>query len=94
MTETPNWMQDDAIKDISPEKLEFLRELVEGGQGKSQKEMMMFVMRSMKNAKAKGLTFQPAELQVLMDTVRKYSSPEDLAKVDELLNQHKPNNSI
>ena len=91
MSDTPTWMQDDAIKNISPEKLDFLRELVEGGQGKSQKEMMLFLMKSMKKAKEKGLTFHPAELQILMDTVRKYSSPEELAKVDELLKQHKPN---
>ncbi len=90
MNQNPAWMQDEAIKDISPEKLEFLKEMVEGGQGKSQKEMMMFVLKSMKMAKAKGISFQPMELQILMETVRKYSTPEDLAKVDELLNQHKP----
>ena len=89
MDNNPKWMLDNAIKDISQEKLEFLKELVEGGQGKSQKEMMMFVMKSMKAAKAKGITFTPTELQLLMDTIRKYSSPEDLAKVDELLGQKK-----
>ena len=85
MSETPTWMQDASVSNIAPEKLEFLKTLVEGGQGKSQKEMMLYMMQNMKIAKTKGLSFTPSELQLLMETIRKYSSPEDLAKVDELL---------
>ena len=87
MTDKPIWMQDEAISDISPEKLEFLRTLVEGSKGKSQKEMMLYMMQNMKTAKAKGITFSGAELSLLMETVKKYSTPEDLAKVNELLNK-------
>lgn len=87
MTDKPIWMQDEAISSISPEKLEFLRILVEGSKGKSQKEMMLYMMQNMKTAKAKGITFSGSELSLLMETVKKYSTPEDLAKVNELLNK-------
>ena len=87
MTDKPIWMQDEAISSISPEKLEFLRTLVEGSKGKSQKEMMLYMMQNMKTAKAKDITFSGPELSLLMETVKKYSTPEDLAKVNELLNK-------
>ena len=87
MTDKPIWMQDEAISSISPEKLEFLRTLVEGSKCKSQKEMMLYMMQNMKTAKAKDITFSGPELSLLMETVKKYSTPEDLAKVNELLNK-------
>ena len=87
MADNPVWMQDEAVSNIPPEKLDFLKTLVEGGKGKSQKEMMLYMMQNMKTAKAKGITFTPSELSLLMDTVKKYSSPEELAKVNELLNK-------
>lgn len=85
MADNPVWMQDPSVSEIAPQKLEFLKNLVEGGQGKSQKEMMLYMMQNMKLAKSKGITFSPSELQLLMETVRKYTSPEELKKVDDLI---------
>ena len=85
MADNPVWMQDPSVSEIAPPKLEFLKTLVEGGQGKSQKEMMLYMMQNMKLAKSKGITFSPSELQLLMETVRKYTSPEELKKVDDLI---------
>lgn len=85
MADNPVWMQDPSVSEIAPRKLEFLKNLVEGGQGKSQKEMMLYMMQNMKLAKSKGITFSPSELQLLMETVRKYTSPEELKKVDDLI---------
>ena len=39
-SKTPLWMQDDLVKDIPREKLDFLSKLFAQGHGKSQKEMM------------------------------------------------------
>lgn len=40
-SKTPLWMQDDLVKDIPREKLDFLSKLFAQGHGKSQKEMMV-----------------------------------------------------
>ena len=45
-SQTPLWMQDDLVKDIPREKLEFLSTLFAKGHGKSQKEMMVRQSRS------------------------------------------------
>ena len=47
-SQTPLWMQDDLVKDIPREKLEFLSTLFAKGHGKSQKEMMALLMPAMR----------------------------------------------
>ena len=85
MAETPIWMQDSKASDIPKEKLEFLRNFVEGSRGKSQIEMMLYMMQSMKIAKANGISFSKEELSLLMEIIKKYASPDELAKVEQLL---------
>ena len=47
-SKTPLWMQDDLVKDIPREKLDFLSKLFAQGHGKSQKEMMALLMPAMR----------------------------------------------
>ena len=61
-SQTPLWMQDDLVKDIPREKLEFLSTLFAKGHGKSQKEMMSLLMPAMRKAKQEHLTFTPQEM--------------------------------
>ena len=56
-SKTPLWMQDDLVKDIPREKLDFLSKLFAQGHGKSQKEMMALLMPAMRKAKQEHLTF-------------------------------------
>ncbi len=44
----PAWMEDPLVKDIPEKKMRFLEELFTSGHGKSQKEMMAFLMPMMK----------------------------------------------
>ncbi len=64
ITDMPGWMEDPSVQKISPEKLAFLSQLYRQGQGKSQKEMMAFLMPMMAQARQKGLTFTHQELQI------------------------------
>jgi len=83
----PKWMDDELVKDISQEKLDFLSRLFVDSQGKSQKELMMMLMPLMKEAKKKNLTFTPAEMNAAIAAVRKYSTEEELSKIDNILKQ-------
>ncbi len=84
-SQNARWMNDPSVQHIPKEKLEFLGELASGGHGKSQKEMMPYILTVMKKAKAKNLTFTPLEIQTIIAAIRKYSSPEELAKMDEIM---------
>lgn len=85
----PEWMDDDLVKDISQEKLDFLSRLFADSQGKSQKELMMMLMPLMKEAKSMNLTFTPAEMNAAIAAVKKYSTKEELEKIDNILKQKK-----
>ena len=45
------WMDDESVKHISQRKLEFLQELYNESKGKSQKELVAYIMPMMKKAK-------------------------------------------
>ncbi|MCI9073988.1 MAG: hypothetical protein HFH80_14580 [Lachnospiraceae bacterium] len=88
-TGIPNWMEDPSVQDIPREKLAFLSQLYQQGQGKSQKEMMSFLMPMMAQAKQKGLTFTPKELQIAIAAIRKSSTPEELRQIDQIISKAK-----
>jgi len=84
-TKRPQWMNDPSIKDISPQKLEFLEKMFQETQGKTQKELMTFLIPMMKKAKLENLSFTPAEMNAAITAIRKYSTPEERSKMDEIL---------
>ena len=59
----PAWMEDEQVKNIDPKKLNFLEKLFKEGRGKSQKEMLAYMMPMMRKAKQERLTFTPQEMQ-------------------------------
>lgn len=81
----PAWMQDELVKNIAPEKLAFLEKMFAQGQGKSQKEMLAFLMPMMKKAKQENLTFTPQEMNAAISAVKKHSTEEELKQIDSLL---------
>ncbi len=85
----PVWMDDELVRDIPQKKLDFAAELFANGHGKSQKDMMRIVLPMMKRAKAENLTFSQAELNACIQAIKKYSTKEELEKMEELLNKKK-----
>lgn len=59
------------------------------GHGKSQKEMMTFMMPMLKRAKQENLTFTPQEMNAAIAAIRKHSSAEELSKIDKILEKAK-----
>ena len=90
--ETPEWMQDELVKDIPKEKLQLLQEMFaeadtrakKAGSGSSQKEMLMAFMPLLKKAKEKHLSFTPKEMQAAIAAIRKHSTPEELNQIDNV----------
>lgn len=83
----PAWMDDELVKGIPQKKLDFAAMLFETGHGKSQKDMMRTVLPMMKKAKAENLTFTQNELNTCIQAIKKYSTREEIAKMDEILSK-------
>lgn len=85
----PAWMEDELVKGIPQKKLDFLGRMFAEGHGKSQKEMMMFLMPMMKKAKEEHLTFTPQEMNAAIAAIKKHSTPEELKQIDQILKKGK-----
>lgn len=91
----PAWMEDELVRNIPEEKLDFLNKMFHemnarkqaAGSLKSQKEMLMMMMPVIKEAKAAHLSLSPGELQAAIAAIRKYSTPEELRQIDDICNK-------
>lgn len=88
----PAWMEDELVRNIPEEKLDFLNKMFNemnarkqaAGPMKSQKEMLMMMMPVIKEAKAAHLSLSPGELQAAIAAIRKYSTQEELRQIDDI----------
>ena len=92
----PAWMDDELVKDIPREKLDFINKMFAevnarrqaAGPMKSQKEMLMLMMPLIQKMKASNLSFTPQEMQAAIAAIKKYSTAEELEQIDKIYNQH------
>lgn len=86
-SQRPAWMSDELVKDIPQKKLDFLGQLFSDSHGKSQKEMMVYLMPMLKKAKAENLTFSPQEMNAAIAAIKKHSTDEELSQINNILNK-------
>jgi len=85
----PAWMSDPLVSEIPSKKLDFLGQLFAEGHGKSQKEMLAYLMPMMKRAKKENLTFTPQEMNAAIAAIKKHSNEEELKQIDKILEKSK-----
>lgn len=84
-----DWMKDPAISNIAPEKLMFLQKMVFESQKLSQKELMPFLMALASKSKSNNISFSQEEMDIIIETLKKYSTPEELVKMNQVLSMRK-----
>lgn len=83
----PAWMDDALVQNIPERKLQFLREIFADNHGKNQRDMMLSLLPAIRKAKERGLTLTPSEMSAAIAAIRKYSTMEELSKIDNILNK-------
>ncbi|MCH5262226.1 MAG: hypothetical protein J1F42_04880 [Lachnospiraceae bacterium] len=81
---TNNWMDDPAVAHIDSAKLDFLQSLVFESQSLTKEQMLPFLMSVAKKGMDSHITFSSEEVETITSTIRKYSTPEELDKIDKL----------
>ncbi len=85
-SQRPAWMEDESVQSIDPRKLDFLNQLFMEGHGKRSKgDLMSFLMPMMRKAKQEHLSFTRQEMNLAIAAIRKYSTEEELKKIDKIL---------
>lgn len=88
-SEKQKWMSDPLVADISPAKLDFLQTIVFESRGKSQKEMLPFLMQVLKKGKASQLSFSDEEMSAILTAIKNNSTPEELEQINKFMAMHK-----
>ena len=78
------WMKDDALSNISQEKLEFLKKIFLQGSKLTQKEMMPYLLSLSKLSRENNISFSKDEMKLIYSVLQKYSTPEDNEKMRRL----------
>lgn len=82
---SPAWMQEPSVQQIPRVKLDFLQKLVFESRTLSQKELLPFLMALAQRSKEENITFSKEEMNAIIEAIRKYSTPEELVKINQLM---------
>ena len=85
----PKWMSDPLVAQIDNGKLDFLQSIVFETRGKSQKELIPFLMKIMKEGKTKNISFTDDEMSAIMTAIKKNSTPDELIQIEKFMAMHK-----
>lgn len=81
---TNNWMDDPAVAHIDKAKLDFLQSLVFESQSLTKEQMLPFLMSVAKKSMDSHISFNSEDVEAITSTIRKYSTPEELDKIDKI----------
>lgn len=91
--ETRNeWMNDPELQNIDRAKLDFLDKMFvqgasinsSGTQQERQKKMMAFLLSLSKLSRENNISFQKEEVELIFSVLKKYSTPDDIDKMQKL----------
>lgn len=82
---TNDWMKDESLRDIDTYKLEFLQALVFESSNLRKEQLLPFFMAVAKRGQEKNVTFSDAEMEAIINVLKKHASPEELAKMEKIL---------
>lgn len=82
---TNEWMKDEELKDINPDKLAFLQSLVFESSNLNREQLIPFLLNVAKRGQEKKVTFSEGEINSIVTVLRKYASSSELAKMEKVL---------
>ena len=80
-----DWMKDPNLSGIPAEKLQMLQSMASMGNGKGPNELLPILMAAANNSREKGMQFSDAEMELIIQVMKSNRSPEEVAKIDRML---------
>lgn len=75
-----------ALKNISPEKLNFLLQFAQENNNKNPKDMVPLFLAASTSAHKKGMTFTNAESALILEIMKQNMTDEEKRKTDMIIN--------
>lgn len=80
-----SWMNDPALKNIDPMKLQILSSIANEAGNKNINELLPFFMSAMNQANDKGISFSSPERELLMNILMQKLAPEERQKAETII---------
>lgn len=80
-----SWMNNPALGGIDPAKLQMLSSLAEQAQGKSQNELLPFLMAAMTQSQSNHMSFNSAETDAIINVMKMGKSPQQIQQIDRMI---------
>ncbi|MBD5544234.1 MAG: hypothetical protein HDR01_08370 [Lachnospiraceae bacterium] len=80
-----NWKQDERIRHIPPEKLDFLQKLVFELDTIGPKERLPFLLALANRAKKEHISFSNEEVNTIIAVLKENSSADEVQKMDKII---------
>lgn len=84
-----DWMRDASLKNIDSSKLDFLQKLVFEMNSLSDKEKLPFLLALANRARKENISFSSEEMETIIAVLKKYSTQEEVRKMDMMLQKFK-----
>ena len=81
-----DWMNNPAMKNIDPIKLELIKTAAPKTSGKSGKELAPIMMALISGANKQGIRFTPEEMTLILDILKDGKSKEEREQIDRTIN--------
>lgn len=82
-----------AFSNLTPEKLEFLKNFASMQKPTQLHEMAPFLISTLNNAKKQNIQFSQMETELLIQVLKQNMSPEEAARADKMINLMKERRS-
>jgi len=79
-----NWMNHPNLNNIDPAKLQMLMSMSEQTAGKSQNDLLPFLMSAASQSRSNGMTFSPDETDTIIEVLKMGKSPEEIARIEKI----------
>lgn len=81
-----NWQDNPKLAGMDRSKLDMLQQMAQQGAGKSPSDLLPFIMNAVAKGKSAGLRFNPNEINTIIEVLKMGKSPQERAKLDQVVN--------
>ena len=79
-----SWMNHPNLNNIDHAKLQMLMSMSEQTAGKSQNDLLPFLMSAASQSRSNGMTFSPDETDTIIEVLKMGKSPEEIARIEKI----------
>lgn len=80
-----DWSKDPSLSGIDLEKIQMLQTMAEQSRGKSQAEMMPFLLSLMQGKGKNGTQFSSSEADLIISAIKAGKSRQEAARIDQMV---------